>query len=169
VSVDFFTADEAGRPVGESREVASPCLCAQDARTWADDTPDPRELAAHANPECSRCGATGIEVSREWADDDRLNLANGNASALLGLLGFDAPDLCGGVSVGNARRAVAFARAMFAWLAPGHVRDGSDRVVGGIRVVQAGLSAEGLADRLERFAAVVERGAARGGVRVRWE
>lgn len=201
MSVTFSMIDASGRIVGGREPSAEePCMCAQDAPSWLAgvdgqglDRPD---LAAHAWADCARCQGTGVETV-PGMDRLYLNLNNGNARALLALLGWAAApsqiplgeirvgeptgefDLMGERALPDARRAVMVARATFDRRAGALVREsetlyGAPRVRedGAVdmrpRVMVGGLDAEGLRDRLESFAALVEEGATLGAVQVTW-
>jgi len=125
-----------------------------------------------------------------------LNLNNVNARALLALLGWAAApsriplgeirvgeptgefDLWGERTLPDARRAVMVARATFDRRVSALVREddcGAPRVredgaveMRPVRVQSFGLDAEGLRDRLESFAALVEEGGTLGAVKVTW-
>lgn len=152
------------------------CLCAQMAPGW------PRELeglAEHANPACSFCGGSGVEiVSRDSAPF--VNLCNANASALLGLLGLDPSDLFGSLPIADMRRAIIRARATFDRRAPGFTREsvtihgapvvGADGTVElrPVREFGGGLDVDGLARRLADFSAMVETSAELGATEISW-
>lgn len=162
------------------REPETACLCAQAAATWDMylEGSDRAELAACAQPACPICGGTGVEPGS--APVLSLNLSNWNATALLRLLGLEGA--CGAITLPEARRAIMRARATFERRAdaltveaaevvlPTRVeREGNvARIVRGAILSIGGLDREGLAERLERFAAFVERAATLGAARIGW-
>lgn len=144
MSITFTPIDTNGRHVGalERRETA--CLCAQGCPGWDMNAPESLRpaLREHADPGCHFCGGSGVEV--ENVNDLFLNLCNGNARALLALLGivsdpdrrpfdFSGPvfpeppsagdELWGRLDLPEARRAIMRARASFDRRAPTLVRE----------------------------------------------
>lgn len=169
------------------REPDTACLCAQGAGSWDMylEGADLAELAACASADCPICGGTGVEPG--FARELTLNLSNWNARALLGLLGLTGEH--GTVGLPEARRAVMRARATFerraAQLVGGShlgplgealcaegvrvVHEGNvARILRGPQVITNELDADGLAERLERFAAFVETAGAMGATELRW-
>lgn len=97
-----------------------------------------------------------------------VNVANGNAVALLGLLGLGA-ELQGEVSLPEARRAVIRARATFERRAGGFTRDPADvKRPGHARVIVAGIDDNYLQRRLDDFDRLVMFVAEDGAVSVYW-
>lgn len=159
-----------------------PCLCAQMAECFGEafdygiTQAHRAELAAEAQDGCPMCKGTGVE-SVEESDLPELNLANLNASALLGSLAL-VNDFGGQVSVADARRAVMRARARKSLSAfefssetvhgaPRTNEDGSIELRP-LRVQGFGLDSEGLKGRIEQFASFVEESASRGATVVFW-
>lgn len=171
MSVTFFSNVRAETSTEE------PCLCAQFAPGWGlgEISAELRaELAAHADPDCRLCRGKGVELAAR--NELSLNLCNGNAAALCGLLGL--PQEYGSAPVALARRAVMRARAradVSAFTRPEETVHGAPRVhadgtveLRPIRISSMGLDSAGLVDRLERFAALVESAAAAGGTEISW-
>lgn len=97
-----------------------------------------------------------------------VNVANGNAIALLGLLGLG-DELQGDVSLPEARRAVIRARATFDRRAGGFTREPADvKRPGHARVIVAGIDVGYLDRRLADFERFVLFVAERGAVAVYW-
>lgn len=158
-----------------------PCLCAQMAECFGEAFDNGVEghrsaLATEAQEGCPTCKGTGVE-SVEESDRPELNLANLNATALLSALAL-ANDFGGQVSLADARRAVMRARARkslapFGFAseavhgAPRTNEDGSIELRP-LRVHSFGLDADGLKDRVERFASFVEESASRGATVIFW-
>jgi len=119
-----------------------------------------------------------------------LNLSNGRASALLGLLGLDSYDIYDGeVTLAEARRAVMRARATFSRAVHEHtspVRESGGQMRTGTRltfgknagvmssltraprVISTGISEDYLAGRLNDFADLVEAAAKAGATGIHW-
>lgn len=180
MSVTFNAIGSDGFPVGERQRRETACLCAQGCDGW---TMYPSEslrpaLAEHADPSCHFCGGTGVEV--EEVNDLFLNLCNGNARALLALLGLR--EAWGTVDIAGARRAIMLARATFDRRAPALTREpvtehaparvehegNVARVVPGATFHTGGFSATDLRDRLDAFAELVETGARLGAIAISW-
>lgn len=178
MSVTFSTnAPATGNTVNE------PCMCAQGSEHFCDAMDGDlcfavrASLHEHANDACLVCSGTGVE-EREVFDD--FNLCNANARCVLGLLGLDAVELCGGCTVPEARRAVMVARATFGRRAGGFTRasatehgaprENSDGTfeLRPLRSHSFGLDMAGLESRVEIFAGLVERSAAEGATEVMW-
>lgn len=97
-----------------------------------------------------------------------LNLANGNAVSLLGLLGLG-HELQGEVSLPEARRAVIRARATFDRRAGGFTREPADsKRPGHARVIVAGIDTGYLDRRLADFERFILFVAEMGAVAVYW-
>ena len=96
-----------------------------------------------------------------------LNWANGNARAVLGLLGLQgaADELWGEASIPDCRRAVMQARARFERRAGDFVREGG--TISG-RIFVTPLDRDDLAGRIDAFAAYVEAAAASGAAMISW-
>lgn len=164
----------------------SPCLCAQGAECFCESfevtedggsiDPFRAELAAEAWEKCHTCKGTGVESVME---DDRpfLNMAEMNAQAVLGVLGFTT-ECWGAVSIPDARRAIMRARArksLSSFERSEEIVLGERRTVNGVtelqrpvRVHSFGLDSEGIQDRIERFATFVEESAGRGATEISW-
>lgn len=113
----------------------------------------------------------------ETSDAEGPNLCNANARLLLGALRLASEDLCGDCTVAEARRAVMRARSgsLAAFTRESSSEYGvparsDDRVVPmrGLRTYQQGLDVDGLAERIEFFAAFVERAAQLGATTISW-
>lgn len=95
-----------------------------------------------------------------------INLCNGNAGSLLGLLGLGDMDLaCGEITIPEARRAVMKARATFDSKVAKFTRD--DEQHSG-RMFSMGIDNKYLKRRLEEFADLVEAGAEAGATHISW-
>lgn len=162
------------------------CLCAQMAAGFG-TTATPEALRAEANPRCLHCNGTGIE-SVPTSDGVFMNLSNANARALIQALRLGAPaslrsgevfagdDPSGSCTIHVARRAVIRARSgsVEQFARPEAIVYGKPRSEGNVviarplRSADPGLSADGLSDRIERFAALVEEAATRGATNIHW-
>ncbi len=155
-------------------EVQEHCLCAQMAEGFMGDA-TPEALRAAANAACPNCSGSGIELVPS-SDGPALNLCNGNGIALLRALRLGMA-YAGKISIAEARRAVIRARAgslePFARLEEKLIGRPVVRADGAIearpvRSWDMGLSTAALAERLERFAVVVEESAKRGAKNIYW-
>lgn len=97
-----------------------------------------------------------------------VNVANGNAVSLLGLLGLG-HELQGEVSLPEARRAVIRARALFDRRAGGFTREPADiKHPGHARVIVAGIDDDYLQRRLADFDRFVMFVSEKGAVSIYW-
>jgi hypothetical protein len=100
-----------------------------------------------------------------------LNLNEGNASALLGLLRLEkfCYGGCGSCTIPQARQAIMYARATFGRRAEGFTRPAAEgRGQMGARFVVQAFDATEIHTRLERFARLVEFLAEKGATHVCW-
>lgn len=151
------------------------CLCAQMVEGFMGNA-TPEALRAAANPRCLHCGGSGVEKV-PTTDGPSLNFANANGIALLRALRLGMA-YTGDLTIAEARRAIIRARASslapFVRLEEKLIGKPVERAPGVIearpvRSFDAGLSEEGLSERIERFAAFVEASAARGAANIRWD
>jgi hypothetical protein len=132
------------------------------------------DLAKQADPSCPFCSGTGVE-NVPVMTPHMLDLANDNAERLLTALGLS-PDY-GQCSIADARRALVRARNT----SLGHLTRATEIVHGAprvqsngtvemrpVRVHSAGLSVEGLVERIDRFEAFVKSAAAAGATQISW-
>lgn len=172
MSITFYAADSEHVSMASTTDRMSACLCAQMAPCWemypAEDTWE--ELQRHARDDCPVCGGTGLEF--ESTPDDFFNISNANARALLSLLAFEI-EPCGTATLPDVRRGIMRARATFerragAALAigPGMAEQAISAL--GARLVCPRVTTEDLRDRLERFAAFVERSSRIGATHIVW-
>lgn len=175
MSVTFST--NLPRPEGTTE---SPCLCAQMGEGFVrmmrgEDSPEIRaDLAKQAEPSCPFCRGTGVEDA-PVESPHTLNLANDNAERLLTALGL--PTDYGQCSIADARRALVRARntnlarlvreERTVYGAP-CVRDDGTVAMRPVRLYSAGLSVEGLAERVCRFETFLQGAAAAGATEIRW-
>ena len=103
-------------------------------------------------------------------DDPRsLNLCNGNAAALLGLLRLPLEQGYGEAPLPDVCRAIQAARAEFDYRVDAHTRRGVDgRGSGGCRVISPAFDEHDLADRLTRFETLVCDMTEAGAVSLYW-
>jgi hypothetical protein len=149
------------------------CLCAQMAEGFMNGA-TPEALRAAADPQCHFCSGSGIETVMT-SDLPELNLANGNGIALLRALRLGM-DYAGEITIAEARRAIMRARSgslePFVRLEQKLTGKPAERdgviVARPLRFFDPGLSTEGLGERIERFAALVEVSAARGATLIFW-
>lgn len=160
----------------------SPCLCVQGADSFIaamdGDLSDPvrADLKANAEPTCHICKGSGIEVN-ELDDRPSLNLSNANARVILRTLGI-APDDCGDLPIADARRALMRARSrgdLSPFARPEEAVHGRPRAredgsieLRPLRLWGAALDADGIQDRIERFARLVEESASRKATLIMW-
>ncbi len=99
-----------------------------------------------------------------------LNFNNGNARAVLGLLGLPNDEcLMGECTMPEARRAIMQAKARFERRAPEHTRESyEEKRPGRARVISGGLDEEGLRSRIERFEEFVDTMARMGAETLYW-
>lgn len=175
MSITFST--DLPRPEG-TRE--TPCLCAQMGEGFlsmmrGEDSAEIRaDLARQAEPTCPFCRGTGVE-NTPVESSHTLNLANDNAQRLLSALGLSAD--YGKCSIADARRAVVSARNRnqahlvredaTVYGAPCVQTDGTV-AMRPVRVRSAGLSRQGLAERIDRFETFVRGAAAAGATQISW-
>lgn len=175
MSITFST--NLPRPDGTTE---SPCLCAQMGEGFlrmmrGEDSVEIRaDLAKQAEPACPFCRGTGVE-NTPVESPHTLNLANDNAERLLTALGLPAD--YGTCSIADARRAVVRARNTnhahlvradkTVYGAPCVQSDGTV-AMRPVRVRSAGLSLEGLVERIDRFETFVKGAAAAGATDIRW-
>jgi len=114
-----------------------------------------RELAEAANAECRYCKGTGVEEIPE-PDGPFINWCNANAEALLAAMGRPADDLCGALSVPEARRMVMRGRNR------GSVSAFTRADECGDRFYSMGLGEDDIQARLATFGEFVEECAAYG-------
>jgi hypothetical protein len=155
--------------------VKEACLCAQDAPNWSEAPPD--VLRTHAEADCRYCGGSGLETVRR-TDEPCLNVANGNARALLALLGADQGTLAGHVALSEMRQMVlgarttlsgcpaAFTRPNEASRAARRREDGVQEIV--IRAWSCGLTEDRLHQYLDTLEQLIEYAEQRRGAHLRW-
>lgn len=176
MSITFST--NLPRPEGTT---VSPCLCAQMGLGFVrmmngDDSAETRaDLAREANPSCSQCAGTGVElVPMESPHQLNINLDNG--MRLLAALGLPHEEH-GTCSIADARRAVMRARNTNL----GYLVRGEETLYGEprrhadgtvemrpVRVCSVGLSFDGLNDRISRSEAFVNGADAAGATQIHW-
>lgn len=151
------------------------CLCAQMVEGFMGDA-TPEALRAAANPRCLHCGGSGVEEV-PTTDGPSLNFANANGIAILRALRLGMA-YSGDITIADARRAIIRARAgklePFVRLEQKLIGAPIERSPGVIearpvRSWDAGLSVEGVASRIDAFAAFVEASAERGAKNIRWD
>ena len=121
------------------------------------------------------------DIEADLEDPRGMNLSNDNGKAFLRFLSINpGEDLCGQIGVPEARRAIMKARASFDRKAPtftravvvehGRPRQNEDGTIEmrPIRYISGGIDEGYLAERLERFAVLVEALAARGATSIEW-
>ncbi len=145
------------------------------AEGWGRPETSREIVAAAASPACPWCEGTGFETL-QISDAPALELNDGNAAAVLALLGFD--PCSGEATIAESRRAVMRARArgdVSEFVRPerrvyGAPRARENHVVDArpLVAVEFGMDEAGVRERVERFAAFVEKCAARGATVVRW-
>jgi hypothetical protein len=160
--------------------VEVPCLCAQMGDGFilmmrGQDSIEVRaDLAKQADPRCMSCGGTGVE-NTPVESPHHLDLCLDNARRLLAALGL-AQDF-GQCPVADARRALVRARNMNL----GNLVRAEETTYGGPRVQEdgtvamrpirshsAGLSVEGLVERIDRFESFVRSAVAAGATEIHW-
>jgi hypothetical protein len=150
------------------------CLCAQMVEGFM-GAATPEALRAAADPRCGHCGGSGVEEVPQ-TDGARLNFANANGIALLRALRLGIA-YTGDISIPEARRAIIRARAgslePFVRLEEKLIGKPYVRADGAVearpvRMFSAGLDVEGIASRIDAFAAFVEACAERGATTIHW-
>lgn len=114
----------------------------------------------------TRAGVLETWLRLDYEHPDHLNLNNGNAAALIRLLGFeDGPS--GEVTMPEARRGII--RARNTSKASDYTRaPESERGRRGCRVISGGLDLDGLMSRLERFESFVDVMERMGATSIYW-
>lgn len=169
MSVTFFSDATSNKTCKEEH-----CLCAQFAEGWMRDA-TPEALRAAADPKCSACGGSGVEMV---IVDDRpeLNVANGNARLLLAALRLDDSELIGRITLPEARRALIRARAgsLEPFTRQAFIEHGAPRSEGDVvalrpvRVFAASLDEHQMAGYLDSFEALVMGAEASGAKYIHW-
>lgn len=166
-----------------TRQLIAPCLCAQRAECFGEAFGEAQEgrpvhqwaaeLSDAADPHCSTCDGTGIEVG-EVDDLPEVNFANGNVLVILVALGLP-QDWVGSCPLPVARRG-AWAFLNRRRLEP-QVQRALDQRNGweleargtyGVRVVTQEMTEDGLRERVQSFATFVEQSSMRGATVIRW-
>lgn len=78
-------------PAAPTKPVREPCLCAQMAPSFCEDSPDWAELREHADSGCYFCRGDGC-FTHKVSTAPMLNMANANCRDVTGLLGLGRED-----------------------------------------------------------------------------